>query len=126
MDLALVLIGCGLALLFVGLYPFGPYQLSLMLARRMHEFPPTPGAAAADTKSGSETFAICLCAYNEERVIREKVEDLLSPAGGVRRQARDSDLRRRRAGPHGGDPERRTRTGSRWSSRPSGVARLTA
>jgi len=78
MDLTFALIGCGFALLFVGLYPFGPYQLSLMLARRLHVFPPTPGAAAPRTESGHETFAICLCASNEELVIREKVEDLLA------------------------------------------------
>ena len=77
MDLSLVPIACGLVLLFAGLYPFGPYQLSLMLARRSCAFPPAPRAVAEDSKRGPETFAICLCAYNEERVIRHKVEDLL-------------------------------------------------
>jgi cellulose synthase/poly-beta-1,6-N-acetylglucosamine synthase-like glycosyltransferase len=77
MDLPLLLLGGGLALLLAGLYPFGPYQLSLMLARRVGRFPPAPRAAAQPAHA-SETFAVCLCAYNEERVIRQKVEDLLA------------------------------------------------
>lgn len=65
-----------------GLWPFGPYQLSLILARRLWRFPPLPPATA---RTESETFAVCLCAYNEKAVIRDKVEDLLqmrAAAGG--------------------------------------------
>jgi cellulose synthase/poly-beta-1,6-N-acetylglucosamine synthase-like glycosyltransferase len=77
MDLSFLLLGCGLALLITGLYPFGPYQLSLVLVRRFGRFPPTP-CPRAEVFHGPESFAICLCAYNEERVIRRKVEDLLA------------------------------------------------
>ena len=35
-----------LAFLVVGLWPFGPYQLTLELARRFGRFPPAPAAAA--------------------------------------------------------------------------------
>jgi cellulose synthase/poly-beta-1,6-N-acetylglucosamine synthase-like glycosyltransferase len=78
MDLALVLTGCGVGLLFAGLYPFGPYQLSMMLARRIHYFPPAPRAVVPSADNRSETLAVCLCASNEEQVIRDKVEDLLA------------------------------------------------
>jgi glycosyltransferase involved in cell wall biosynthesis len=63
--------------LLAGLWPFGPYQLTLMVARRLHRFPPLAARATANTKGLTETFAICLCVYNEREVIREKVEDLL-------------------------------------------------
>jgi cellulose synthase/poly-beta-1,6-N-acetylglucosamine synthase-like glycosyltransferase len=82
MTLTLTLLLC-LALLaaILGLWPFGFYQASLMVARHVHRFPPTPQPAAP----GQETFAICLCAHNERAVIKEKVEDLLrlrEAAGG--------------------------------------------
>ena len=67
-------------LLLAGLWPFGPYQLSLTLARRLGRFPPVPVPRGAAT----ETFAICLCAYNEAAVIEQKILDLL----GLRAAAR--------------------------------------
>jgi cellulose synthase/poly-beta-1,6-N-acetylglucosamine synthase-like glycosyltransferase len=78
MDLALVLMACCLALLLAGLYPFGPYQLSLMLARRIGNFSAGPRPAKPGPDSDLATFAICLCAYNEEQVIEDKVRDLLA------------------------------------------------
>lgn len=66
----------------LGLWPFGFYQATLIAARRLHDFPTTPRPAI---HIAPETFAICLCAYNERAVIREKVEDLLrlrEAAGG--------------------------------------------
>lgn len=71
--------------LVVAFWPFGPYQLSLLLARRLHAIPPFPASAPADQTASNGTVAICLCAYNERAVIREKVEDLLrlrASAGG--------------------------------------------
>ena len=68
----------------VAFWPFGPYQLSLLLARRLHAFPSFPATPAAGVAS-DETVAICLCVYNERAVIRDKVEDLLrlrASAGG--------------------------------------------
>lgn len=85
MSLSLVLAGSALLVLLAALWPFGPYQASLMAARRLHRFPPTPDPAASAAAGREDTFAICLCAYNERAVIREKVEDLLrlrAAAGG--------------------------------------------
>ncbi len=68
-------------LLLAALWPFGPYQLSLALARRLGKFAPV----AASEVAAPETFAICLCAYNEATVIEQKIEDLLrlrAAAGG--------------------------------------------
>jgi cellulose synthase/poly-beta-1,6-N-acetylglucosamine synthase-like glycosyltransferase len=60
----------------LSLHPFITYPLSLMLARRLfgkrwvlHK---QPEAVEADV-----SCAICLCAYNEARTIREKIESLL-------------------------------------------------
>jgi glycosyltransferase involved in cell wall biosynthesis len=74
LPLALTIAGLGLGCLLVGLYPFGPYQLSLLVARRLRPAPPVPQPHPA---AAPETFAICLCAYNEERTIEAKIEDLL-------------------------------------------------
>ncbi len=72
--LALTLAGLGCLCLGVGLYPFGPYQLSLLVARRLRPAAPVP---LPDLAAAPETFAICLCAYNEERTIEAKIADLL-------------------------------------------------
>jgi glycosyltransferase involved in cell wall biosynthesis len=72
--LPLTIAALGICCLLVGLYPFGPYQLSLLVARRLRPAPPVPRPAP---DAPAETFAICLCAYNEERTIEAKIEDLL-------------------------------------------------
>lgn len=72
---ALIAVGALLAL--AALWPFGPYQLTLLIARRLRRFEPVPAAAEPSAAGGAPTFAICLCVYNEEAVIREKVADLL-------------------------------------------------
>jgi len=71
---AATLLVLGLAGLGLGLYPFGPYQLSLLAARRLGRFAPAP---QPDPAAPEESFAICLCAYNEEATIEGKIEDLL-------------------------------------------------
>jgi cellulose synthase/poly-beta-1,6-N-acetylglucosamine synthase-like glycosyltransferase len=70
MDAALILLG--LALLGLALHPFTTYPLSLALLARLRprpvaEGPPPPGAVA-----------LCVSAYNEERVIAAKVENMLA------------------------------------------------
>lgn len=75
-GLALTLFGMAFLCLFVALFPFGPYQLSLLLARRVGAFQPMEPKTASDQKP--LTFAICVCAYNEEAVIREKIENMLA------------------------------------------------
>ncbi len=67
-------IAVGLVCLLLGVYPFGPYQASLLVARRLRPAPPVP---RPDPLAPAETFAICLCAYNEERTILAKMADLL-------------------------------------------------
>lgn len=85
MGLTLGLAAAAILALLVAFWPFGPYQLSLLLAQRLHAFPPFPVPGPADRAAPAETVAICLCVYNERAVIREKVEDLLrlrAAAGG--------------------------------------------
>jgi cellulose synthase/poly-beta-1,6-N-acetylglucosamine synthase-like glycosyltransferase len=80
-----ILVATGVAFLLIGLWPFGPYQLSLILARRIHRFPPTPDPLRTAPRPTSNTFAICVCAYNEAATIVDKMEDLLrlrAAAGG--------------------------------------------
>lgn len=78
-----ILLAAAVVACLLGLWPFGPYQLSLIVARRLHRFPPTPDITSPAPVD--ETFAICLCAYNEAAVIIDKVTDLLrlrQAAGG--------------------------------------------
>lgn len=76
----------GLLCLVLGFYPFGPYQLTLLAARRLRPAPPVPrpdplqparSAQRPDLLQGEESFAICLCAYNEAATIEAKILDLL-------------------------------------------------
>lgn len=74
-----------IVLLLIGIWPFGPYQATLALARRLRRFPPAPDPDRTPLVPPEETFAVCLCAYNEAAVIRQKIEDLLAlraAAGG--------------------------------------------
>lgn len=73
---ALFLFGAAFLCLFVAMFPFGPYQLTLLLARRFKAFLPETPEIAANGESLS--MAICLCAYNEEAVIKEKIENMLA------------------------------------------------
>ena len=67
-------VALGLCCLFVllALHPFVTYPLSLMVVRRMRPRPP-----ARIGTSPAPGLAVCVCAYNEESVIEEKVENLL-------------------------------------------------
>ncbi|MBV9480020.1 MAG: glycosyltransferase [Acidobacteria bacterium] len=67
----------GAVCLLIALWPFGPYQLTLILARRLYDFPPTPDSKQIVPEPSDESFAICVCAYNEAATIGGKVEDLL-------------------------------------------------
>jgi cellulose synthase/poly-beta-1,6-N-acetylglucosamine synthase-like glycosyltransferase len=60
--------------LFLALHPFVTYPLSLLFIRRQSE---RTNVAAAEAASGRLRFAICMCAYNEERVIEAKMQNLL-------------------------------------------------
>ena len=73
---ALIFLGAAVISLFVAAFPFGPYQLTLLLARRFKGITPDPLRNADDGNPLS--MAICLCAYNEEAVIEEKIENMLA------------------------------------------------
>jgi cellulose synthase/poly-beta-1,6-N-acetylglucosamine synthase-like glycosyltransferase len=81
----------GLSLLIVGalcvvaaLHPFTTYPGSLWFARRwlyrpLPPVPPLSPVSKADATALSPSdVAICMCAYNEERVIEEKIANLLA------------------------------------------------
>lgn len=72
---SVICLAMGLLFFIVGIWPFGPYQLSLIIARRLRRFPPAPRPGAIEAEE--QTFAICLCAYNEAAVIEDKIRDLL-------------------------------------------------
>lgn len=72
--LVIILLSLGTLCLLLAIYPFGPYQASLLLARRLR---PAPRVPQPSPTAPEETFAICLCAYNESAMIDAKVADLL-------------------------------------------------
>jgi cellulose synthase/poly-beta-1,6-N-acetylglucosamine synthase-like glycosyltransferase len=57
--------------LLLGVHPFLTYPFSLFCLRLMHRRPIVPAS------SSKLSFAICVCAYNEERVIEDKVRNML-------------------------------------------------
>jgi cellulose synthase/poly-beta-1,6-N-acetylglucosamine synthase-like glycosyltransferase len=73
--LAYVLLAAGAVFLALAQHPFLTYPLSLRVLAGLRRQPlyraPPAGAAA-------ESFALCMCAYNEEAVIRAKAENLLA------------------------------------------------
>ena len=70
----ILLFAIGTKFVFVALWPFGPYQLSLVMAHRLHRFLPAPDFARISEKPRDNTLAICLCAYNEGAVSSDKIE----------------------------------------------------
>lgn len=69
------LIGLSVVFLLLSIHPFVTYPLSLMLFRRKR---PPPAA-----QSPLPSFAICVCAYNEERTIAEKARNMIAVAEAV-------------------------------------------
>lgn len=67
----LALAGLGFVLLLLALHPFTTYPLSLRLLARLQPRPIRAGAVGGRA-------ALCVCAYNEERVIGAKVENMLA------------------------------------------------
>src|SRR5258708_25389571 len=67
----------GVGLIWLGLHPWTTYPLSLWLIRDWHRRSsslPTPQGLV----DAPETFALCCCAYNEERVIGDKIANCLA------------------------------------------------
>ncbi len=57
----------------LGSHPFATYPLSLWAIRRWRR----SISSSVSAISRDQTFALCFCAYNEEKVIREKIENCL-------------------------------------------------
>jgi cellulose synthase/poly-beta-1,6-N-acetylglucosamine synthase-like glycosyltransferase len=70
-----IFIGLFVVFLLLSVHPFVTYPLSLMLFRR-RQSPPA-------VQSSLPTFAICVCAYNEERTIVEKARNMIAVADAV-------------------------------------------
>jgi cellulose synthase/poly-beta-1,6-N-acetylglucosamine synthase-like glycosyltransferase len=58
--------------LLLAMHPFVTYPLSLLVLKVFRRRPAAPPA-----QQGTLSFAICMCAYNEEAVIEEKILNLL-------------------------------------------------
>jgi len=70
-----VLISLSILFLLLSIHPFVTYPLSLIPFRRRRK-PPA-------TQSSVPSFAICVCAYNEERTIAEKARNMIAVAEAV-------------------------------------------
>ena len=72
--LGIELLACAAILFAIGVHPFITYPLSLAALARLQ--PRTPAVrAAAPSKA---RVALCVCAYNEEKVIRTKIANMMS------------------------------------------------
>ncbi len=69
--MAPLLLACSVLLLVLAAHPFVTYPLSLGVIARRHARPVRAGVPPAKV-------AVCVCAYNEERVIAARVENLLA------------------------------------------------
>ncbi len=69
-----MLIVTACVLLFLAAHPFTTYQLSLRALERWRPRPTGDGVPGAVPQS----VALCVCAYNEERVIRSKIENMIA------------------------------------------------
>ncbi len=69
--LSAALIAAGIVLLVMAVHPFTTYPASLWLLARRHGRPIAPGLPPT-------TAALCVCAFNEERVIRDKALNMLA------------------------------------------------
>ncbi len=73
MGLGLILLG--VLCIGIALHPFTTYPISLWLLRRFRFVPVSKEPASAEAAAD---LAICMCAYNEERVIDAKMANLLA------------------------------------------------
>lgn len=74
MALELTLLALAVICMALALHPFITYPLSLVLLKKL--WPHRPADAPA--RRPPLDFTICMCAYNEEGVIREKLQNLLA------------------------------------------------
>ena len=71
MTTALFIVAFGCVL--IATHPFVTYPLSLLVVRALRGRRPTRRESATQPL----TFAVCMCAYNEERAIEQKIRNLL-------------------------------------------------
>jgi cellulose synthase/poly-beta-1,6-N-acetylglucosamine synthase-like glycosyltransferase len=71
-----LLIAAASVCFILALHPFITYPLSLMALRRLTAKPPAP--RAVPRAQPTPDFSICMCAYNEASVIRQKLQNLLA------------------------------------------------
>jgi cellulose synthase/poly-beta-1,6-N-acetylglucosamine synthase-like glycosyltransferase len=83
--MAIWLIGAGSLCLLAALHPFTTYPLTLLLLRTFKRQPLPPVALSARSEGAAPLvpadapeMAILVCAYNEERVIEAKIENMLA------------------------------------------------
>lgn len=73
MAIELILLALAVVCMALALHPFITYPLSLMLLKKIAPHRPAPQPA----RKPHIDFSICMCAYNEEGVISEKLQNLL-------------------------------------------------
>ena len=73
--MTMILMVIGAVCLLVALHPFVTYPLSLVVLQAMRR--KSASVQAAQDRATPLSFAICMCAYNEERVIEAKMRNLL-------------------------------------------------
>jgi len=74
MSIELILLVLAVICMALALHPFVTYPLSLLLMKKLWPHRPAPPVA----RKPHVDFTICMCAYNEEGVIREKLQNLLA------------------------------------------------
>ena len=74
MSIELILLVLAAICMALAIHPFVTYPLSLILLKKLRPHRPAPPPA----RKPHLDFSICMCAYNEEGVIREKLQNLLA------------------------------------------------
>jgi len=74
MDVTMLCVAIAIVAAALAAHPFVTYPISLWLLRTLRG--PVPRQVSAAPKQLS--FAVCMCAYNEERVIEDKIRNLLA------------------------------------------------
>lgn len=74
MAIEFILLALAALCMALALHPFITYPLSLTLLRRLMPYRPAP----LPERKPAVDFTICMCAYNEEGVISEKLQNLLA------------------------------------------------
>src|SRR5690349_17144285 len=74
MSIELILLALAVVCMALAIHPFVTFPLSLILLKKVRPYRPAPLPA----RRPHLDFSICMCGYNEEGVIREKLQNLLA------------------------------------------------